>query len=131
MIDAVYKKELLRAWEDTYKKGQLTFWIFLALKDSPKYVGEIRTFIENNTRGAISCEDQSLYRSLRKFYDLEMVDYSAGKGNKGPDRKYYSLTVLGAEILEEFIQRNILLLFNDDLKKLITGGEHNDYYSGD
>ena len=28
--------ELLNAWEETYKKGQLTFWIFLALKESNK-----------------------------------------------------------------------------------------------
>ena len=30
--------ELLNAWEETYKKGQLTFWIFLALKESNKCV---------------------------------------------------------------------------------------------
>ena len=37
---------LLKAWEETYKKGQLSFWIFLALKESPKYVTEIKCFIE-------------------------------------------------------------------------------------
>jgi len=123
MKDEMYKKELLDAWEETYKKGQLTFWIFLALKEKPRYVSEIKEFIERNTHGAISCEEQSLYRSLRKFYDLEMVDYDTGKGNKGPDRKYYNLTPLGGEVLDEFIKRNILLLFNDNLKKLITGGK--------
>ena len=30
--------ELLNAWEETYKKGQLTFWIFLALKEINKCV---------------------------------------------------------------------------------------------
>ncbi|NLT50195.1 MAG: PadR family transcriptional regulator, partial [Ignavibacteria bacterium] len=30
--------ELLSAWEETYKKGQLTLWVFLALKDGKKYV---------------------------------------------------------------------------------------------
>tara|TARA_B100000780_G_scaffold277316_1_gene247728 strand:- start:491 stop:604 length:114 start_codon:yes stop_codon:yes gene_type:complete len=25
--------DLLSSWEETYKKGQLTLWIFLALKD--------------------------------------------------------------------------------------------------
>ena len=32
--------ELLSAWEETYKKGQLTLWIFLALKEDKKYVDE-------------------------------------------------------------------------------------------
>ena len=37
--------ELLETWEETYKKGQLTFWIFLSLKESKKYVDEIKRFI--------------------------------------------------------------------------------------
>ena len=38
--------DLLSSWEQTYKKGQLTLWIFLALKDGQKYVDEIKEFIE-------------------------------------------------------------------------------------
>ena len=68
-----YKDELLITWEDTYKKGQLTLWIFLALKDGPKYVSEIRDFIKEFSEGTISCEEQSLYRALRKFKHLKMV----------------------------------------------------------
>ncbi len=119
MNDQNYKDELLKAWEDTYKKGQLTLWLFLALKHGEKYVSEIRDFIQKYSRDTISCEEQSLYRTLRKYYDLEMVDYESGKGNKGPDRKYYSLTPLGSELLESFIKRNIALFFNDDIKELI------------
>ncbi len=76
------------------------------------------------TKGTISCEDQSLYRALRKFRDLEMVDYELRKGHKGPDRKYYTLTPLGKDILEEFIQRNIRILYNKQLAALLlkTGG---------
>ena len=37
--------DLLSSWEETYKKGQLTLWIFLALKDGQKYVDEIKKFI--------------------------------------------------------------------------------------
>jgi len=112
-----YKHELLTTWEDTYKKGQLTLWIFLALKDGPKYVNEIRDFIVEYSEGTISCEEQSLYRALRKFNHLKIVGFSSGKGNKGPDRKYYELTDIGAEILAAFISRNIKLFFN---KKLIA-----------
>ena len=85
--DVNYRNELLTTWEDTYKKGQLTLWIFLALKDGPKYVNEIRDFILEYSEGTISCEEQSLYRALRKFNHLKIVGFSSGKGHKGPDRK--------------------------------------------
>ena len=76
--------ELLNAWEETYKKGQLTLWIFLALKDERKYVDEIKEFVETESNGTMGCEEQSLYRTLRKFQHLDVVDYESRKGNKWP-----------------------------------------------
>jgi PadR family transcriptional regulator PadR len=111
-------EELLNAWEETYKKGQLTLWIFLALKEGPKYVNELQETIELFTKGTIRAEEQSLYRTLRKFYHLKMVDFSSGKGHKGPDRKYYHLTPLGQSLLYSFVERNILLFFDDSLREL-------------
>ena len=78
--------ELLNAWEETYKKGQLTFWVFLALKESNKCVEDIKEFVEKVSEGTMSCEEQSLYRNLRKFQHLEIVAYENRKVNKGPDR---------------------------------------------
>ena len=68
--------DLLNSWEETYKKGQLTLWIFLSLKDGEKYVDEIKSFIENMSNNTISCEEQSIYRSLRKYLHLEIVEYN-------------------------------------------------------
>ncbi|MCP4309846.1 MAG: PadR family transcriptional regulator [Bacteroidetes bacterium] len=113
-------EELLGAWEETYKKGQLTLWIFLSLKEGPKYVTQLQESIEKFSRGTIRAEEQSLYRTLRKFYHLKMVDFSAGKGHKGPERKYYQLTPLGASLLKSFIDRNILLFFEEPMKELLT-----------
>lgn len=115
-----YKAALLTSWEETYKKGQLTFWLLLALRDKPLYVSEIKDFIESATNGTISCEEQSIYRSLRKYYDLEIVDYELRQGQKGPDRKYYFLTKIGKELLHEFTQRNISILYNKKLADLIN-----------
>ncbi len=115
----LYKQKLLTAWEDVYKRGQLTLWILLSLKTKSRYVEEIKDFIEKSTNKTFTCEEQSLYRSLRKFYDLEMVDFENQTGNKGPERKYYFLTPLGKEILKEFIERNIALFYKEELKKLI------------
>ena len=120
MTHSDYKLKLLKAWEETYKKGQLSLWLFLSLKEKPKYVNEIKEFIETNSKHTITCEEQSLYRTLRKYYELEIVDFDLGKGNKGPERKYYFLTTLGRELLDEFLKRNIRLFFdNVNLKNLI------------
>ncbi len=112
--------ELLSAWEATYKKGQLTFWIFLALKDGRKYVDEIKSFVEQSSNHTMTCEEQSLYRNLRKYQHVGVVDFEMGKGDRGPERKYYFLTQLGDELLENFIQRNIKLFFDSKLRKLLN-----------
>lgn len=114
------KNKLLESWEETYKKGQLTLWIFLSLKDGKKYVDEIKLFISKYSKNTISCEEQSLYRSLRKYVHLQIVNYKSRKGNKGPDRKYYYLTESGLELLHQFISRNINLFEDKKIKKLLN-----------
>jgi len=114
-----YKLELLEAWEDTYKKGQLTLWVFLALKEGEKFVDEIKTFVEEKTNGTLTCEEQSLYRTLRKYKELGMVDYTNKPGQGGPERKYYFLTPLGTDLLQLFTQRNINLFFQPEIKNLM------------
>jgi PadR family transcriptional regulator, regulatory protein PadR len=123
-----YSTELLQTWEETYKKGQLTLWMLLSLRDKPRYVAEIQQFISDVTRETITCEEQSLYRALRKFTKLEIVGFEMREGKSGPDRKYYTLTDLGRNLLEQFIQRNIAILFNAELEELlrIKEGEHVD-----
>jgi PadR family transcriptional regulator PadR len=123
MSKEILLTELLSAWEETYKKGQLTLWIFLALKEDKKYVDEIKAFVEEQSKQTMSCEEQSLYRTLRKFQHLGVVDYETGKGNKGPERKYYFLTDLGSSLLNQFIIRNISLFFNDKIKNLLNTEE--------
>lgn len=112
--------ELLSAWEETYKKGQLTLWIFLTLKDGKKYVDEIKLFIEIESKHTMQCEEQSLYRNLRKLHHIGAVDFESGKGHKGPERKYYYLTALGKDLLTKFVERNIQLFFSPNIAKLLT-----------
>ena len=111
--------DLLNSWEETYKKGQLTLWIFLSLKDGDKYVDEIKSFILNMSNNTISCEEQSVYRSLRKYLHLGIVEFNLKEGNKGPERKYYKLTELGDNLLKQFIERNINLFYDEKIKKLL------------
>jgi len=119
-MDEKYIEKLLNGWEETYKKGQLTFWILLSLQEQSQYFDEIKDSIKRLTQGSLSCEDQSLYRALRKFYDLEMIDYELHKSERGPDKKFYSLTAIGKEVLSRFIERNIMIFQSPAVKDLLA-----------
>lgn len=112
--------ELLSSWEDTYKKGQLTLWIFLSLKENKKYVEEIKEFVETKSNGTITCEEQSLYRALRKYEHIGVVSFDLKKGNKGPERKYYYLTALGTTLFQQFVSRNIHLFYSEEIRNLLN-----------
>lgn len=120
MDDHLITDELLYAWEETYKKGQLTFWVFLALKESRKCVEDIKVFVEKTSEGTMSCEEQSLYRNLRKFQHLGIVAYENKKVSKGPDRKYYYLTDEGNQLFKRFVERNIMIFTKDTIINLLN-----------
>ncbi|MCT4697514.1 PadR family transcriptional regulator [Tenacibaculum haliotis] len=77
------------------------------------------SFIESKSKNTINCEEQSLYRNLRKYEHIDVVTFESKKGNKGPDRKYYYLTKMGNELLEKFIERNIKLFFSTEINNLL------------
>lgn len=106
-----YEQQLLEGWEDVFKKGQLTLWILLALKDGPKHMADIKGFILDATDGLLEADDKSMYRALRRYYDVEMVDFRTEANDKGPDRKVYQLTGVGLSVLNQFVRRNILNVF--------------------
>ena len=114
------EQELLDSWEEVYKRGQLTLWIMLSLQHSPKHMADIKTFIETETKGVVTADDQSMYRALRRYHQTELVTFVNEPVANGPDRKVYSLTDTGARILQEFIERNIMQLLNQaTIKKLM------------
>lgn len=122
-----YTQKLLDGWEDVFKKGQLTLWVMLALKDGPKHMAEIKSFITEATNGTLSADDQSMYRALRRYYDVELVDYTTEQGKAGPDRKVYSLTTIGLNVLDAFTARNITEVFyKPTIKALIERNHCND-----
>lgn len=108
-----YVQTLLVGWEDVHKKSQLTLWVLLALKDSPKFMAEIKQFIEERTNQTITADDKSMYRALRRFADAELIDNTSEASKSGPDKKIYHLTDIGTQTLEAFLDRNIKTIFLD------------------
>ena len=99
--------ELLNKWEETYKKGLLSFWILLLLYERPSYPYEMSAEVAKISQGTISVDDNSIYRALNRFESVRIVRSELQQSNTGPHRKYYSLTDTGKALLNEFIQRNI------------------------
>lgn len=107
--DNEYIEELLDAWELNFKKGQMSFWILLSLKNEARYLQEMIDFIKEYSNGMLQYDEQSIYRALRKFEDLELITYEFHESNKGPNLKYFKITSLGKKLLQQFVERNILI----------------------
>lgn len=122
-IQFEYEQRILSAWEDVVKKGQLTLWILLALENEPKTMAEIKIFIENKTNQTITADDRSMYRALRRFDQMELIDFNDIPSVRGgPVLKKYFLTGSGQRILRSFVQKNIVEVYLEpENQKLLKG----------
>lgn len=99
--------DLLTKWEETYKKGLLSFWILLLLYERASYPYEMSAEIAKISQGTVSVDDNSIYRALNRFEAVGIVRSELQQSSTGPQRRYYSLTTMGKDLLTAFIQRNI------------------------
>jgi DNA-binding PadR family transcriptional regulator len=106
-----YEQTLLDGWEDVHKKGQLSLWILLALKQGPKHMATIKAAIADLTADTIVPDDKSMYRALRRFHDAELVHFKHTPSQSGPDLKIYSLSEEGSRVLSQFLHRNVINVF--------------------
>ena len=101
--------ELLKNWEEVYKKGLLTFWILLLLHERSAYAYEMSAAISEVSEGMVLADENSMYRALSRFEGMGLVKSERRQSNVGPQRRYYTLTGTGLALLREFIRRNILV----------------------
>lgn len=116
-----YEEKLLTDWEDIFRQGLLTFWLFVALQNNELDVQGLKKRIEELTDSSYVTAEQTLYRVLRKHYDLELVDYREVQSVGGPKKKLYTLSALGRQLLHEFTTRNIRLFAQPEVQNLIRG----------
>ena len=65
---------LLNQWEETYKKGLLSFWLLLLLAQRRAYPYEIKAAINEISRNTINADENSIYRALNRLADSGIVD---------------------------------------------------------
>jgi PadR family transcriptional regulator, regulatory protein PadR len=112
--------DLLTKWEETYKKGLLSFWILLLLYERPSYPYEMSAEVARISQGTISVDDNSIYRALNRFESVGIVKSELQQSTTGPQRRYYSLTTKGKTLLTEFIQRNIQVFETPSVSERIS-----------
>ena len=101
--------ELLTKWEESYKKGLLSFWILLLLYERSSYPYEMSAEVAKISQYTISVDDNSIYRALNRFESVGIVSSILQESGSGPQRRYFSLTQKGTSLLRKFIQRNVLV----------------------
>src|SRR5512143_1034334 len=111
--------ELLKNWEEVYKKGLLPCWIPLFLHERPGYAYEMSAAIGELSEGTIIADENSIYRALNRFEPLGIVKSELKQSEVGPQRRYYSLTGIGTTLLSKFIQRNVLVFEKPEIAERI------------
>jgi DNA-binding PadR family transcriptional regulator len=111
--------ELLATWEGNYKKGLLTFWLLLILHEREAYAFEMSTLITKLSGETIIADDNSIYRALNRFEEIGIVSSTWRESDIGPRRRYYQITVLGLQLLQAFISRNILRFNEKEIARRI------------
>ena len=119
---------LLTQWEETYKKGLLSFWLLLLLAQRKAYPYEMKGAVAEISQHTISAEENSIYRALKRLAQSGIVDSEVQHSKNGPNRRYFYLTDLGWQLLDRFITRNIQVFQHPevaDLIKQVTISENN------
>lgn len=112
--------DLLVKWEESYKKGLLSFWILLLLYERPSYPYEMSAEVAKISQGTISVDDNSIYRALNRFESVGIVKSEFQQSSTGPQRRYYSLTDKGKTLLTDFTQRNIQVFETPSVSQRIS-----------
>ena len=110
---------LLTQWEETYKKGLLSFWLLLLLAQRKAYPYEMKGAIAEISQYTISAEENSIYRALKRLAQSGIVDSEVQQSKNGPNRRYFFLTDLGWQLLDRFITRNIQVFQHPEVADLI------------
>ena len=109
--------DLLLTWESNYKKGLLSFWMLLVLREQPAYALELGGLVQQASAGSLSADDNSIYRALNRFEGFDLVRGESRPSSLGPDRRYYRLTAKGVGLLRKFTERNILIFQRQEVQQ--------------
>lgn len=80
------------------RKGVLEYCILSVLKDEDAYVAEI---LETLKEAKLLVVEGTIYPLLTRLKNAGLLSYRWEESTSGPPRKYYGLTPIGKEFLDE------------------------------
>jgi PadR family transcriptional regulator, regulatory protein PadR len=108
MTSDPYIAMLLDGWEETFKKGMLSYWILSTLSKTPQKMTEVKQSVEKiSAESNLSIDEKSMYRALRRLESADLLTSVMEPSANGPDYKVYSVNDTGKELLRLFTLRNV------------------------
>lgn len=83
-------------------KGTIDLLILSLLNDKDGYGYEISKAIKEKTEGSFEMQEATLYLSLKRLEKNGAISSYWGSESQGGRRKYYTITELGKEQLQQF-----------------------------
>lgn len=80
------------------RKGMLEFCVLLLLKRGPAYASEM---ISGLKEARLIVVEGTLYPLLTRLKNDGLLSYEWQESTSGPPRKYYSLTLIGQQFLDQ------------------------------
>ncbi|MCD6162203.1 MAG: PadR family transcriptional regulator [candidate division Zixibacteria bacterium] len=105
-------EETLKLWNKEYKKGFFAYITLLMLKEKTMYGFEINNRFLEVTGNRISFQASAIYQILKKLSSKGFVKARWRKSDKGPNRKYYTITAAGDQLLRIFTESCVLPIHN-------------------
>ena len=90
----------MEEWKSQIKRGTLEFAIMLMIKSKPTYGYEIISSLEQYP--LLAAKENTIYPLLRRLLKAGYITSSWQESSEGlPPRKYYSITDIGLEYINE------------------------------
>lgn len=86
------------------------FYILLSLRDGERHGYQILKEVEAGSLGSVRLGPATLYTSIKKLLDANLVQEVAGPKDRDPRRRYYRLTSAGRKELSQELDRMELAL---------------------
>ncbi len=118
-------EKTLDVWEKEFKKGLTSYMILLLLRNGKKYGYEIKQELCHSTEDKLNFNESSIYQILKKLKAKGFIDSEWGQAEKGPKRKYYSITKSGLQLVSVFT-RNYIIHMRKSLESIMPKGQDNE-----
>ncbi len=118
-------EKTLDSWDKEFKKGLTSYMILLLLRNGKMYGYEIKQQLCHSTEDKLDFNESAIYQILKKLQSKGFIDSEWGVAEKGPKRKYYSITKSGLQLVSVFT-RNFIIPMRKSLETIMPKGNEDE-----